>query len=262
MQPTQDSNRLFFGSAYYPEHWLHLPDTLERMDADIRLMKAAGFTVVRMGEFAWSTLEPAAGHFHFDWLRRAIDRLAAAGIPTVLGTPTAAPPAWLVQRPPEILAVDESGRRVQFGNRCHYCVNSPEFHTAAERMVAAMAEHFGPNPNVIGWQIDNEYNRVCYCERCQRLSSSSSPNVMARLRALNARWSTAYWSQTYSDWDQIPIPIGPHNPGLMLEFKRFVTDSYRRFQHLQIDLLRPHLPPGIGSPTTSWAGSTASIIMQ
>jgi len=232
--------RLHLGAAYYPEHW---PE--ECWPEDIRLMQEAGLTVVRMAEFAWSTLEPAAGEFHFDWLERAIAALASAGIVSVLGTPTAAPPAWLVQQHPDLLAVDEYGRPAQHGNRCHYCVNSPEFHTAARRIVGALAERFGSHPHIIGWQLDNEYNRVCYCERCRSLFQQYLADKFGSLDALNEHWATRYWSQTYSAWEQIPIPIGGHNPGLMLEFKRFVTGSYRQFQRLQLDALRPHLRPGV-----------------
>jgi len=213
-------------------------------------MSEAGLTVARMAEFAWSTLEPAAAEFHFEWLDRAIALLAAAGIVSVLGTPTASPPAWLVEQYPDLLAVDESSRRVLFGNRCHYCVNSPDLHRAARRIVEAMAKHFGPNPNVIGWQIDNEYNRVCYCERCRQLFQNFLARKFGSLEALNEHWWTRYWSQTYTAWEQIPLPnsalptpTGLHNPGLMLEFKRFITESYRQFQRLQIDLLRPQLAP-------------------
>jgi beta-galactosidase len=231
--------RLHLGAAYYPEHW---PE--ERWSEEIRLMKVAGLSVVRMAEFAWSTLEPSAGKFNLDWLERAVNLLAASGIASVLGTPTAAPPAWLVQESPSLLAMDENGRRVQFGNRSHYCVNSPELHAATQRLVKAMAKRFGPNAHVIGWQIDNEYNRVCYCEHCQQLFRQYLQEKFGSLEALNARWTTRYWSQTYSAWEQIPIPIGAHNPGLMLAFKHFVTESYRKFQKLQLDLLRPHLKPG------------------
>jgi beta-galactosidase len=230
------ASRVHLGAAYYPEHW---PE--DRWTKDIQLMREAGLTVVRLAEFAWSTLEPAEGEFHLDWLDRAISAFASADIASVLGTPTAAPPAWLVQRHPDLLAVDESDRRVQFGNRCHYCVNSPEMHAATRRIVGAMAERFGSNPHVIGWQIDNEYNRVCTCDRCQSLFQRYLAVKFGSLQALNDHWSTAYWSQTYSAWEQIPLPVGPHNPGLMLEFKRFVTASYRQFQRLQMDVLRPHL---------------------
>ena len=234
------SQRYHFGAAYYPEHW---PEA--RWPEDIRFMRAAGFTVVRMAEFAWSTLQPARSAFQFDWLERAIDQLANAGIATVLGTPTAAPPAWLVQEYPDLLAVDESGRRVQFGNRCHYCVNSTEFLAASQRINQEMAERFGNNPHIIGWQIDNEYNRFCYCERCQSLFQQYLQAKFRTLKVLNAHWSTSYWSQTYSAWEQIPLPLGPHNPGLMLEFKHFVSDSYRKFQRLQVVTLRKYLKPDV-----------------
>jgi beta-galactosidase len=237
---SSSSSCLRFGAAYYPEHWAE-----ERWPEDIRLMREAGLSVARLAEFAWSTLEPAEGEFQLEWLDRAILMLAEAGIVSVLGIPTAAPPAWLVQQHPDLMAVDESGRRVQFGNRCHYCVNSPEFHAATRRIVEAMAGRFGGNPHVIGWQVDNEYNRICTCDHCRDLFQRYLADRFGSLEALNHHWSTAYWSQTYSAWEQIPIPIGPHNPGLMLEFKRFVTESYRRFQQLQLDVLRPHLQPGV-----------------
>jgi len=232
--------RLHLGASYYPEHWSE-----EQWAKDIHLMQEAGMTVARMGEFAWSSLEPSAGEFCFDWLERVIGQLASAGIATVLGTPTAGPPAWLVSQHPDLLAVDEYGRRAQIGNRCHYCVNSSEFHNAVQRIVKALAERFGSNSHVIGWQIDNEYNRVCYCDRCRRLFQNYLQDRYGSLDALNDHWSTSYWSQTYSAWEQIPIPIGQHNPGLMLEFKHFITESYRKFQRLQVDSLRPCLPEGV-----------------
>jgi beta-galactosidase len=232
--------KLILGSAYYPEQW---PEASWK--DDIRLMQAAGFNVARLGDFAWSRLELAPGQFDFDWLERAITALADAGIDTVLATPTAGPPAWLVTQHPDILPLDKDGRRAQFGNRCHYCVTSPEFHAAVERLVGALGQRFGANPHVLGWQLDNEYNRYCYCPRCQRLFQQYLAQRYGSLDELNRRWTTTYWSQTYDAWEQIPLPIGPHNPGLMLEHKHFITQSYRRFQRLQIDLLRPRLAPDV-----------------
>ncbi|MBN1427690.1 MAG: beta-galactosidase [Anaerolineae bacterium] len=231
---------LHFGAAYYPEHW---PE--DRWPEDIRLMKEAGITVARLAEFAWSTMEPAEEQFELDWLDRAISLLAENGIVSVLGTPTAAPPAWLTHKHPYTLAVDDYGRSAQHGNRCHYCANSTEYHAHSRRIAEVMARRFGSNPHVIGWQIDNEYNRVCYCSRCRARFHEFLQARYRTLDALNARWSTAYWSQTYSDWEQIPLPIGGHNPGLLLDFRRFITDSYRRFQRVQIEALRPHLREGV-----------------
>lgn len=116
---SYQTEKLHLGAAYYPEHW---PE--DRWPEDIRLMKEAGFTVVRMGEFAWSQHEPVEGKFIFDWLERAIELLAENGILTVLGTPTAAPPAWLTQKYPHTVAINKQGSKLEHGNRCHYCVNS------------------------------------------------------------------------------------------------------------------------------------------
>jgi len=231
---------LHLGAAWYPEHW-----TEARWAEDIRLMKEAGFTVARLGEFAWSTLEPAEGDFRLDWLARAIDLLAENGIRAVLGTPTAAPPAWLTTRYPDTLAVNEHGQRYEHGKRCHYCVNSPTYHERVRSLVGALAERFGGHPNVIGWQIDNEFGTVCYCDTCRAEFQGYLREKFGTLESLNEHWATAYWSQTYTDWGQIPLPRQGHNPGLLLAFREFVTRSYRRFQRLQIDLLRPHLREGV-----------------
>jgi len=235
MNPT--TNKLHFGASYYPEHWDEA-----RWPEDVRLMKEAGFTAVRMGEFAWSTFEPREDEFHFDWLDGAIDLLAENGIVTVLGTPTAGPPAWLTQKYPKTLAVNENGRSYEHGQRCHYCVNSSDYHERTRSLVEKMAEHFGSNPNVIGWQFDNEFNTVCYCETCRAAFQKYLKDKFGSLDGLNEHWTTAYWSQTYSDWAQIPIPKSGHNPGLMLAFQQFVTHSYRQFQKLQLDILRRYIP--------------------
>jgi beta-galactosidase len=232
-------SKLYVGSAYYPEQW-----SREHWLEDISLMRQAGFNVVRLGDFAWSALEPDQGRYDTQWLEDAIALFSQAGIDVVLCTPSAAPPAWLVNKYPDILPIDENGRRVQFGNRCHYCVNSPEFHQAVKGLAGVMAGKFASNPRVIGWQIDNEFNRYCYCPRCQKLFQQYLSQRYQTLTRLNDHWTTMYWSQVYDSWDQIPLPIGQHNPGLMLEFKHFVTQSYQRFQRLQIDELRPHLYEG------------------
>ncbi len=234
------STRLHVGAAYYPEQWPQ-----ERWSEDIHLMKEAGLNVVRMAEFAWSSMEPSMGKFDFTWLETVIEMLADGGISTVLGTPTAAPPAWLTHATPDILAIDENGRRLQHGNRCHYCPTSPDMLAASRRIVESMARKFGKNRNVIGWQTDNELGRVCFCSRCHRLFQEFLKEHYQTLDALNRHWSTAYWSQTYSDWEQIPIPVGSQNPGLMLEWKRFITHTNRQFQKTQVDILRKHLQPGI-----------------
>ena len=230
-----------YGACYYPEHW---PE--DRWPTDAKLMRDAGFNVVRMAEFAWVHMEPSEGRFNFDWLHRAIDLLADHGIQTVLGTPTAAPPAWLAQKRPDIMRVREDGHRCVFGLRQHGCVNSPDFRRASDRIVRAMAGEFGKHDAVIGWQIDNEFGQPCYCAVCRTEFQRWLADLYSGLDALNAAWGTTFWSQIYSDWSQIPTPtaaMGPPNPGLGLDYRRFMTSSFDTFQASQIAILR-ELSPG------------------
>lgn len=233
---------LDFGAAYYPEHWHEA-----QWPRDIELMRAAGFTVVRLAEFAWSTMEPEEGRYEFDWLERAIDLLSAAGIETVLGTPTAAPPAWLTQRYPSTLAtIDMQGHRDSHGARCHYCVNDPIYHEKSTAIANAMAERFGLREDVVGWQIDNEYSRVCYCPACRANFRSFLQSRFGDLEMLNQRWAAAYWSETYQSWDQIDPPAHTvSNPGLVLAWREFITESYRVFQGKQVAAIRAHVGPKV-----------------
>jgi beta-galactosidase len=229
-----------FGVAYYPEQW---PE--ERWAADAQLMAAAGFNVARLAEFAWSRLEPRPGAFDFAWLDRAIATLAAHDIRVVLGTPTASPPPWLMAAQPDLFRVDEQGRRLSFGNRREYCPNHPRYHDATRAVLRALAAHYAGRPDVIGWQVDNEFGERCYCDVCRAAFQRWLGARYGTLDALNAAWGTDFWSHVYTDWAQIPLPLatgGSPNPGLALDFDRFVSDSYVAYQQLQIDLLRDRAP--------------------
>jgi beta-galactosidase len=231
-------NGIRLGVAYYPEQW---PRT--RWGTDAAMMAEAGLTVARVGEFAWSAIEPEPGRFELEWLDEAIGVLAGAGLEVVVGTPTAAPPAWLVASHPEIQPVDVDGRRHRFGNRRHYCPNQPAFHEATKRVVDALARRFGGDARVIGWQVDNEFGGYCYCDRCRTGFQEWLRSRYLSLEQLNETWGTAFWSQTYSIWDHIPLPqrepLDP-NPSLALEYRRFMSDSYVRYQSLQAKRLREH----------------------
>ena len=194
-----------------------------------------------MGEFAWSAIEPAQGRIELEWLDEAIGILAAQRLEVVLGTPTAAPPAWLVEIHPDIQPTDVDGHLHRFGNRRHYCPNHPAFHDATDRIVGALATRFGGDSRVIGWQIDNEFGGYCYCSRCRSAFQQWLRERYRSLDDLNAAWGTSFWSQTYTTWEQIPVPqrepLDP-NPGLALDYRRFMSDSYVRYQSLQTARVR------------------------
>jgi beta-galactosidase len=241
--------RIRLGAAYYPEQW-----PPERWPIDAELMADAGLSLVRLAEFAWARLEPAEGKLDFAWLDEALEVFDSAGLSVIVGTPTAAPPAWLVERSPEILPVGGDGRTIRFGHRRHYCPNQPVFHEATDRIVTALAERYGGDPRVVAWQIDNELSARCFCERCHRAFQDWLESRYSSLDELNERWGTAFWSQTYSSWRQIPLPpLGPvppngflrqsPNPGLALDFRRFSSDSAIRFLARQTRILRASCVP-------------------
>jgi len=226
---------ILLGTDWYPEQW---PES--RWEEDLRLMEAAHVKVVRISEFAWSMMEPSEGRFKFDFFDRAIAQAAKHGMITVVGTPTAAPPAWLTQKYPEALRIDENGKRAVHGNRAQASPTSPKYRELCHRIAEQMALHFGHNPNVVGWQIDNEYGyaQMSYDESTKTKFQGWLKEKYKTLDNLNTRWTTSYWSQTYDNWGEIPIPVGPHNPALMLEWKRFVTHEYDEYQRNQIDVIR------------------------
>lgn len=237
--PTQipGQNALLMGVAWYPEQW---PES--RWDEDLTLMEAADMKVVRIAEFAWSRMEPSEGHYDLDWLDRAISLAAKHHIVSVLGTPTATPPAWLTQKYPDTLRVEPNGQRVTHGNRAHASATSPRYREFCRKIAEQMAMRFGHNPNVVGWQIDNEYGyaQMSYDDVTRGQFQDWLQAKYKALDNLNARWTTSYWSQTYDNWSEIPIPVGGHNPGLMLEWKRFVSASWTSYQQNQIDVIRQH----------------------
>jgi beta-galactosidase len=231
-----------FGVDYYPEHW---PE--ERWSIDAGLMQAAGFNIVRLAEFAWSRLEPQDGHFDFDWLDRAVEILAAHGLRVILGTPTASAPPWLLQNHPDMFRVLEVGLRQTYGNRRNYCPNHPTYHEYTRRITERMAEHYRDNPHVIGWQTDNEYAQGdrCCCEVCRREFGRWLEKRYGSLDELNRKWGTVFWSHVYNDWSEIPAPLKTGmspNPGLALDYYRFSSDSYVRYQKLVVDILREKCP--------------------
>jgi len=231
---------MYFGCDYYPEHW-----PKERRKKDVQLMAEAGFNVVRMAEFAWSKIEPSEGEFDFLWLDEAINLLQNYGIKVVLGTPTAAPPAWIIEDDPTILPVDEKRLQMAFGGREHYCPNHTGYQKHTIRIVKEMGKHFKDNPCVIGWQIDNEFSgRRCYCNYCRQAFQKWLKDKYISLDNLNKEWGTIFWSQNYSKWEEIPVPIATalaHNPGLHLDYYRFISDSWINYQKLQINMLRQYI---------------------
>ncbi len=232
------------GVCYYPEHW---PETWWEDDA--RRMVAMGLTRVRIGEFAWSRIEPEAGRFDWGWLDRAIAVLARHGLGIILCTPTATPPKWLVNTMPDMVAIDSQGRPRRFGSRRHYCFSHQGYRDEAARITTALAERYGRHPAVVAWQTDNEFG-------CHDTVPSHSDAAIAGFRrwlagryasidALNSAWGNVFWSMEYRSFDEIDLPnltVTEPNPAHVLDFRRYGSDSVATFNRIQVEILRKASP--------------------
>ncbi len=234
-----------YGSAYYPEHW----DESIRA-ADPALYRAAGWNVIRMGEFAWDRLEPTEGHFDFSLFDETIARFGAVGIRTIFCTPTATPPRWLSRDYPEILRVDALGIVQKHGSRQHPSHFSEVFRAHSRRITQALATHYADNPHVIGWQTDNEF----HCHFSEDHSPAAHAAWVEFLRArfsgditrLNEAWGTAFWAQTYAAFEDVPTPRREQpthpNPAHCLDYYRFLSHGVTVFQRDQVEILRAVKP--------------------
>ena len=232
------------GVCYYPEHW---PQALWADDA--RRMRDMGLSLVRIGEFAWSRIEPEPGRFEWAWLDDAIDTLHAQQLGVVLCTPTATPPKWLVDANPDMLAVDMHGQPRGFGSRRHYCFSSTGYREQARRITREVAGRYGRHPAVVAWQTDNEYG-------CHDTVLSASTDAKAGFRrwlarrygsiaALNQAWGTVFWSQEYRSFDEIDLPVltvTEANPTHRLDWRRFASDEVVAFNRDQVRILRECSP--------------------
>lgn len=228
------------GVCYFPEHWPR-----ERWATDIEQMAAAGITYVRIGEFAWSAIEPEPGTHNFSWIETVLALLDEHGLQAVLCTPTAAPPKWLVDQHPEIHQQASDGTVNGFGSRRHYCYNSPVYREHTQRVVTALADRFSGADPVSGWQIDNEYGchgtLFCYCSDCAMAFRDWLRDRYETIDRLNTAWGTAFWSQRYRSFDEIDPPRSTpadHHPSHLLDYHRFTNAGVVAYNRLQARILQ------------------------
>ena len=232
---------IYYGVAYYHEYMPY-----ERLDKDIELMKRAGITVVRVGESTWTSWEPRDGEFQFDWMDRIVDKMHAAGIRVVMGTPTYSIPPWLYAKHPEVMVVPLGQVRTTrefYGLRQNMDITHPVYRWYSERIIRKIAEHYAKHPAVIGWQIDNETGAY----------GTAGPNVQAGFKEwlsrkfgsvekMNQAWGLVYWGQLLDSWDSLPPRDGIINPGWKVEWERYQRSLVTDFLAWQARILREYVP--------------------
>ena len=235
---------MLLGVAYYPEHWPQ-----ERWPADAGLMQEAGINTVRMGEFAWSRLEPAEGRYEFGWLEKAIGIFRDRGIETMLCTCSRTPPPWVFGKYPEIRNTNREGSSVNYGGRYSVNLLHPRFVELSHAIDEAVIRHFIHFSGVSCWQIDNEVGagNADFSDLSLQMFHLYLEGKYGSVEELNKAWGSHFWSFHFSDFKEVPLPIGNPsvNPHLALEYSRFLSQVNVDFAIWRYDLikkLRPDIP--------------------
>jgi len=208
---------VLYGVAYYPEYMPY-----DRLDQDVQLMQKAGISVVRIGEFSWGLWEPEDGKFEFAWMDRVVEKLHAAGIRIIMGTPTASIPAWMFKEHPEIVVTRLGGQYLYYGLRQNTDLLNPTYRFYCERVIRKILEHYKNNPAIIGFQIDNETSSAGAANH--DVQTGFQEYLKAKFKTvdeLNKIWGLNYWGQRLNDWTELPVRDGIISPGWKLEWERY-----------------------------------------
>lgn len=229
--------QLLFGTAYYPEY---LPGRF--IEEDMRLMREAGFNLIRIGESTWSTWEPREGEFDFSLLCQTLNVAQENGLHVIVGTPTYAIPPWLAQKYPDILSDTHTGT-CRYGPRQNFDLTHPGYLTHAERIIRKQMEVVKPYKCVIGFQLDNETKPYDTCSpRAQAMFRDWLKERFGKVDVLNEAMGLAYWSNSLGSWEDLPDIRGTINGSLGAEYQAFqrhlvtefllwqrrIVDEYRR----------------------------------
>ena len=241
--PGQALPSVLYGAAYYNEY---MPAALQpgRLEKDVALMKAAGITVVRMGESTWSLWEPEEGKFETAWMDSVVDAMGKAGIKVVMGTPTYSIPTWMAKAHPDMLARPLGGAPVGYGMRQNMNTDDPNYRRYAERVITRTVSHYRDNRTVIGWQIDNETSS--YGASNPQLLGNFTDRLKRKFgtpEELNKAWFLNYWGQDVNRWEDMPTRDNASSTSYKLEWSRFSQDRVTEFLSWQAALVRQSRRP-------------------
>ena len=248
MKKTFD--RFLYGGDYNPNQWPR-----ETWEQDMAYFKDAHINSATINVFSWAKLQPSEEEYYFDELDEIVDMLSKENYDIIMATSTAAIPAWMYKKYPEVGRVDYQGRRHRFGQRHNACPHSPVYQKYAKALVEHLVHRYGDNPRISCWHINNEYSGECYCENCEKAFRIWLKAKYGTIEAVNKAWNLEFWGHTVYDWDEIILPNalgdGMENgtdtafAGLSIDYRRFMSDSLLENYKMERDVVRQHLPNAI-----------------
>jgi len=247
-----NAQQLYVGANYHP----HDDKNLEKIKSDIQLMKAAGFTAVRMGHLAWDSYEPSEGVFDFEWFDKVMDMMNEARIKVILDIAVRPAPMWLHHKYPSIDVVDKNGD-VQYPNhRYMEDVGDAMYQKYALRYADTLTKRYGKHPALSAFGIDNESGDgpISYSETAKQRFVVWLKNKYSNLDNLNKAWATQRWSRRFNQFEEIGFPVATHTndvPERMLDFRRFVSDEINQFLFKVIDKVNTNAPNALVN-TNAW----------
>lgn len=242
--------KIWYGGDYNPDQW-----EKPIWDEDLRMFKLAGIDVATLNVFAWANNQPDEETYEFAWLDEMMDKLHADNVGVCLATSTAAHPAWMAKKYPDVLRVDFDGRKRKFGGRHNSCPNSPTYRKYSVKMAEKLAERYKDHPALLIWHISNEYGGYCYCDNCAEAFRNWLQERYGSIGAVNKAWNTNFWGHTFYDWDEIVPPnslseewrgwngrTATNFQGISLDYCRFQSDSLLACYKLEYEAVKKFTP--------------------
>lgn len=242
---NNEFKKVLYGGDYNPEQWTH-----EIWQDDMRLLKNANIDTATINVFSWAKLQPNEDTYDFSELDAIVEMLTMEKFNIIMATSTAAIPAWMAKRYPEVMRAGNNGVRKKFGERHNFCPNSAVYKKYSVLLANKIAERYNNNKNIICWHICNEYGGTCYCDNCEKEFRIWLKNKYKNINAVNEAWNTSFWSHTIYDWDEIVVPniLGdggwyrPYFAGLYLDYQRFNSESMLNCFKAERDAVKKHIP--------------------
>lgn len=241
-------SRFLYGGDYNPEQWPE--DTWAN---DIQVFKQAHLNSATINVFSWALLEQREGEYDFSKLDKIVKELSDANFDIVLATATAAMPAWMFKKYPDVARVDYQGRRHVFGQRHNFCSNSKNYQVLASKLVKKIVSRYYKNPHIKVWHVNNEYGGNCYCDNCQNTFRDWLKYKYKNLETLNKAWNMNVWGHRIYDWDEIVVPNELGDAwgaggtetivsALSLDYLRFQSESLLKLFKMEKAIIKKYDP--------------------